>query len=59
MNSITEMLKKRKRAVEYSAKHGVTAAAIRYRTCRQTIYNRAKKYDGTARSLADKSRRPH
>ena len=45
--------------IEYSMKHGVTAAAIRYKTTRQNIYRWRKKYDGTIRSLADRSHRPH
>ena len=45
--------------IEYSFKHGVTNAAIRYKTSRQNIYRWRKKYDGTVRSLADRSHRPH
>lgn len=45
--------------VEYSLKNGVTKAAIRYKTSRQNIYRWRKKYDGTIRSLADGSHRPH
>lgn len=45
--------------IEYSFKHGVTTAAIRYKTSRQNIYRWRKKYDGTVRSLADGSHRPH
>ena len=45
--------------IEYSLKNGVTAAAIRYKTSRQNIYRWRKKYDGTVRSLADGSHRPH
>ena len=45
--------------IEYSFEHGVTKAAIRYRTSRQNIYRWREKYDGTVRSLADRSRRPH
>ena len=43
--------------IEYSFKHGVTTAAIRYKTSRQNIYRWRKKYDGTVRSLADGSHR--
>lgn len=46
-------------AIEYSFKKGVTAAAKRYKTSRQNIYRWRKKYDGTVRSLADGSHRPH
>lgn len=45
--------------VEYSLKYGVTKAAIRYKTSRQNIYRWKKKYDGTIRSLADGSHKPH
>ena len=45
--------------IEYSLKHGVTSAAIRYKTNRQNIYRWRKKYDGTVRSLADCLYRPH
>lgn len=45
--------------VEYSYTYGVTNAAIRYKTSRQNIYRWRKKYDGTIRSLADGSHRPH
>lgn len=43
----------------YAQKHGVTKAAIRYRTNRQYIYRWSKRYDGTLKSLEDRSRRPH
>ena len=42
--------------IEYSLKHGVTAAAIRYKTTRQNIYRWRKKYDGAIRSLADRDK---
>ena len=45
--------------IEYSFKHGVTNAAIRYKTSRQSIYRWRKKHDGTARSLAKGSHRLH
>ena len=45
--------------IEYSFKHGVTQAAIRYKTSRQNIYRWRQKYDGTVRSLANRSHRPH
>lgn len=45
--------------IEYSFRNGVTAAAIRYKTTRQNIYRWRKKYDGTVRSLAEGSHRPH
>jgi len=52
-------MKYRQSLIEYSLKHGVTKAAIKYNTNRQYIYRWRKRYDGTLRSLADQSRRPH
>lgn len=49
----------RQALISYAGKYGVTKAAIRYKTNRQYIYRRLKRYNGTPQSLADKSRRPH
>ena len=49
----------RQAVIEYSNKHGVTAAAIRYHLNRQYIYRWRNRYDGTLQSLADRSHRPH
>ena len=49
----------RQSLIHYAQKHGVTKAAIRYRTNRQYIYRWMKRYDGTLHSLADRSHRPH
>ncbi len=59
MNKITQDMRFKQVVIEYSYKHGVTTAAIRYKTSRQNIYRWRKKYDGTLRSLADGSHRPH
>ena len=59
MNKITQDMRFKQVVIEYSYAHGVTKAAIRYKTTRQNIYRWRKKYDGTVRSLADRSRRPH
>ena len=59
MNKITQDMRYKQVVIEFSLKHGVTAAAIRYKTTRQNIYRWRKKYDGTVRSLADRSHRPH
>ena len=59
MASITQDLRFKQAVVEYSFKHGVTAAAKRYKRTRQWIYYWHKRYDGTIRSLAEYSRRPH
>jgi len=59
MNNITQDILFKQSVVKYSFKHGVTAAAIRYKQHRKTIYRWREKYDGTAKSLANKSRKPH
>ena len=59
MNKITQDMRFQQAVIEYSLKHGVTKAAIRYKTSRQNIYRWRKKYDGTLQSLADRSHRPH
>lgn len=59
MNTITQTMRFRQSLVEYSLKHGVTKASIRYKTNRQYVYRWRKRYDGTIHSLADKSHRPH
>lgn len=56
---ITQDMRFKQAVVEYSYGHGVTKAAIRYKTSRQNIYRWRRKYDGTVRSLADRSHRPH
>ena len=49
----------RKRLCDFALKNGVTKAARRYHTNRKFVYRQLEKYDGTVRSLALKSRRPH
>ena len=49
----------RQALIEYSLKYGVTKAAIRYKVNRQYVYRWQKRYDGTIKSLADKSHKPH
>ncbi len=44
---------------EYAIKNGVTRAARRYHTNRKFVYRQLEKYDGTVRSMALKTRRPH
>ena len=58
-NSITQDIQYKQTVVEYSYRHGVTKAAVKFRMYRKTIYRWREKYDGTAKSLKDKSRRPH
>lgn len=57
--TITQDMRFRQAAIEYSFKHGATKAAIHYKTSRQNIYRWRKKYDGTVQSLADRSHRPY
>ena len=59
MNSITQDILYKQSVVKYSFKYGVTKAAIKYKMHRKTIYRWREKYDGTAQSLKNKSRRPH
>ena len=58
MKTVTQTMLYRQALINYAKKHGVTKAAIRYKTNRQYIYRWLKKYDGTLQSLADKSHRP-
>ena len=58
-NSITQDIQYKQSVVEYSYRHGVTKAAIQFKMYRKTIYRWREKYDGTAKSLINKSRRPH
>ena len=59
MNTVTQTMLFRQAIIKNSQKHGVTKAAIRYKTNRQYVYRWLKRYDGTIQSLADKSHRPH
>ena len=59
MNSIASEAKFRQRVVKYSYKHGVTKASNRFHRSRNAIYEWKNKYDGTWKSLVDKSHRPH
>ena len=59
MKAVTQTMLYRQALIKYSLKYGVTKAAIRYKTNRQYVYRRRKRYDGTLQSLADKSHRPH
>lgn len=59
MDKITQTAQYRQALICYAEKHGVTKAAIRYRTNRQYIYRWKRRYDGTLRSLEDHSHRPH
>ena len=59
MEMIAQEAYHRQRMISYSRKHGVTAAAIRYKTSRKTVYKWLKRDDGNIDSLRDQSHRPH
>jgi len=59
MKIITEEMRFRKRLCDFALKNGVTNAARKYHTNRKFVYRQLEKYDGTVRSLALKSRKPH
>ena len=59
MNSIAQEARFRQRVVKYFYKHGATKASIRFKVCRQSVYNWAARYDGTWKSLVERSHRPH
>lgn len=56
---ITEQMLHRQKICEYAKEHGVTAAAREYNTNRMFVYRQLARWDGTPKSLALKSRRPH
>ena len=59
MNSIAQEARFRQRVVKYFYKHGATKASIRFKVCRQSVYNWSARYDGTWKSLVERSHRPH
>lgn len=59
MDIITSSAHFRQRVVKKSYKIGVTEAAKYYHISRNAIYEWRAKYDGTVKSLRDKSHRPH
>ena len=59
MNKITQETRFRQSLLNYAEKHGVTKAAIKYKTNRQYIYRWRNRYDGTLHSLSNRSHRPH
>lgn len=58
MRSIAQEARFRQRVVKYSYKHGKTEAANRYHVSRQTVHKWIKRYDGTWKSLKERSHRP-
>jgi transposase InsO family protein len=59
MKSVTPDMLYRQSILKYSARHGVTQSAIKYRKSRQYIYFWRRRWDGTVQSLAEKSHKPH
>lgn len=59
MASITQDMRYRLSLIRFAQKHGVTRAAVKYKTNRQYIYRWMRRYDGSWDSLRDRSRRPH
>ena len=59
MNILSSNAHFRQRVIKRSYKTGVTEAAKYYRISRNAIYEWRNKYDGTWKSLIDKSHRPH
>lgn len=59
MTSLASIAHFRQRVLKYAEKHGVTKAADRYRVSRSSIYRWKKRYDGSWKSLLDRSHRPH
>jgi transposase InsO family protein len=49
----------RQSLMKYAEKHGVTKAAIKYRKTRQYVYFWKRRWDGSVKSLACRSHRPH
>ena len=58
-NHITEKLKYKESVVKFSYKYGVTKAAIKFAENRRTIYRWRERYDGSLKSLGDRSRKPN
>ena len=59
MDRITQEACHRQRVLKWAAKHGVTAASIRYKVSRKTIHKWKKRYDGSVESLKNHKRTPY
>ena len=59
MNNITQIIEYRKSVIKYVKNKGVPKALEEFNVSRATIYRWIKKFDGTNKSLLDKSRRLH
>ena len=58
MNIIAQEARFRQRVVKYAKKRGVTRAANTHKVSRQSVYRWLKRYDGTLKSLVEKSHKP-
>lgn len=59
MDRIAQEAQHRQRMMKYRQTHTLQETAIRYKTSRKTVAKWWKRWDGTAESLRDMSRRPH
>lgn len=58
MASVTQDMRFCLSLLNYAQKHGVSKAAIKYKTNRQYIYRWKRRFDGSIESLRERSRRP-
>ena len=59
MTEIAQEAQLRQRMMKYWEHHGVEETANRYHVCRKTVWKWKRRWDGTAASLEERSRRPH
>lgn len=59
MNRIAQEAKVRQGIVEYANKHGKSAAGQKYGVSLSSVKRWCKRYDGTRKSLEERSHRPH
>ena len=59
MKTSNQLAKYRESLVKYALKYGVTKTAIKYNTNRQYVYRWKNRYDGTTKSLLNRSHRPN
>jgi len=59
MNRITQDMKYRHSLIRFALKYGVSKASRKYNKARSYIYFWLSRYDGSIKSLACKSKRPH
>ena len=59
MSRISQAAYYRQRILKYVENHTVSQTAIQFKCSRKTVYKWIKRYDGTLKSLEDRSHRPH